>query len=40
VLKFDPETGIPIKKTSSGEEFDPETGEPVFDKSRNNNIRY
>jgi len=40
VLKFDPETGIPIKKTSSGEEFDPETGEPVFDKSRNKNIRY
>ena len=38
-LEFDPETGTPIKKTSSGVEFNPETGEPVFDKSRNKNRR-
>jgi len=38
-LEFDPETGTPIKKTSSGVEFNPETGEPVFDKSRNKNKR-
>ena len=39
-LEFDPETGIPIKKMSSGVEFDPETKEPVFGKSRNKNRRY